>query len=147
MPHLPHPVTLGTARANMLVIAAVYSVFALSLIFQPARWAATPAYANLLAIMPQQAWGAGFAVVATLLLTAATRYRTRSLCVIALTLGLAITATWFTAFVIRWLTSANTTPETWGSWFVFGYLLARSLLLLGREEVRVPSSRDEDSRG
>lgn len=138
---------LGAPRANMLVIGTVYGVFALSLIFQSSRWAATPAYANLLAIMPQQAWGSGFAVVAALLGTAIWRHEHRWLSVTALTLALAITATWCTAFVIRWLTSSATTPETWGSWFVFGYLLVRSLLLLGHdEEVRAPS-QDGDDRG
>lgn len=119
----------GGTRVNMLVIAGAYAVFAVSLIFQPARWAATPAYANLLAIMPQQAWGAQFAVVAAFLaVAAAARGRHRWLTVIALSLGLAITTTWVAAFVIRWLTSASTTPETWVSWAVFEYLLVQALV-------------------
>src|SRR5579859_866830 len=103
-----------TPRTNMFVIGISYAVFALSLILQPRRWGQTPAYHNLLIIMPQQAWGACFAVVTCGLAAAlwkGARYRWVS--VLALSLGLAITTTWTAAFVIRWLTSGNTTPETW----------------------------------
>ena len=55
----------------MLVIAVAYGVFAVSLLFEPARWGRTPAYHNLLVIMPQAAWGVIFAVVAALLATGA----------------------------------------------------------------------------
>lgn len=128
MDNNPRSVAPGPSatRVNMLVIAAAYAVFALSLLCQQARWALTPAYGNLLAIMPQQAWGAQFAGVAVILAVAALRPG-RWLSVIALSLGLAITTTWLAAFVIRWLTSTSTTPETWVSWAVFEYLLLWAL--------------------
>jgi hypothetical protein len=129
---------LGAARANMLVITAAYGIFAVSLAFQPARWASTPAYANLLAIMPQRTWGTLFAVTALMLAAAVRQHSLRWLSVTALSLGLAITTTWLAAFVIRWLTSGNTTPETWVSWAVFEYLLIRALVLLGYKEGNVP---------
>lgn len=132
---------LGAARANMLVITAAYAIFALSLLLQPARWAATPAYANLLAIMPQRAWGALFAVTAVMLGAAVRLYSRRWLSVIALSAALAITTTWTAAFLIRWATSQSTTPETWVSWAVFEYLLVRALVLLGYREVKVPDGQ------
>ena len=130
--------TLGAARAHMLVITAAYGIFAVSLVVQPARWAATPAYANLLAIMPQRTWGVLFAVTAVMLATAVRLHSLRWLSVTALSLGLAITTTWLAAFVIRWLTSGSTTPETWVSWAVFEYLLIRALVLLGNKEGKAP---------
>lgn len=136
--------TLGAARANMLVITAAYGIFAVSLIAQSARWASTPAYANLLAIAPQRTWGALFAITAAMLGTAVRLPSLRWLSVAALSVALAITTTWLAAFVIRWLTSGNTTPETWVSWAVFEYLLIRALILLGYKEVRVP---DEGHHG
>jgi hypothetical protein len=128
----------------MVVIGVSYGIFALSLILQPARWGKTPAYHNLLIIMPAQAWGAAFAVVSVMLGVALWQWRRRWMSTLALSLGLAITTTWCAAFIIRWLTSANTTPETWVSWAVFGFLLLRALLLLPYEEVRVRTRRNDD---
>lgn len=134
---------IPTPRTNMAVIGVSYAVFALSLLFQPARWGATPAYRNLLEILPQQAWGGCFAVTSILLGAAMWQYRHRWLSGVALSCALAITTTWFAAFMIRWLTSASTTPETWVSWAVFDFLLFRALMLLGYGEVRVPGRRSD----
>jgi hypothetical protein len=136
-----------TSRTHIAVIAAAYAIFALSLLLQPARWAQTPAYHNLLIIMDQQAWGTCFAVI-TVMLGAAlwSGHRYRWVSVLALSFGLAITTTWCAAFVIRWLTNSSTTPETWVSWAVFDFMLLRALLLLGYEEVRVRvRDRGDDS--
>lgn len=129
---------LGAARMHMSVITVSYGIFALSLLFQPTRWGLTPAYANLLVIMPQRAWGTCFAVTSCALGTAVWQQQRRWLSITALSLGLAITTTWSAAFIIRWLTSGNTTPETWVSWSVFDYLLLRALFLLGFKEVKIP---------
>jgi hypothetical protein len=120
----------------MLVIAVAYGIFAVSLVFQPRRWGLTPAYHNLLAIMPQDAWGTVFAVTSALLLAAVARHGSRRLAVLALSAGIAITTFWCAAFVVRWLTSPNTTPETWVSWCVFDFVLLRALLLLGSRSAR-----------
>ncbi len=120
---------LGGARANMLVISAAYAVFALSLLFQPQRWKMTPAYANLLAILPQQAWGGAFAAVCMLLAAAACLPARWRLPAAALVAGVAITTFWAAAFVVRWATSPDTTPETWVSWLVFDLILLRTLAL------------------
>jgi len=145
--HLPS--LRPTPRTSMLVVTIAYGIYALSLLLQPARWAQTPAYHNLLIIMDQQAWGTLFAVT-TAGLAAALRFghRYRWMSIAALSLGLAITTTWCAGFVIRWLTSSSTTPETWVSWAVNDYLLLRALLMLGYEEVHVrirQPPRDDDS--
>lgn len=133
-----------TSRTNMFVIGVSYSIFAVSLIFQPSRWSSTPAYHNLLIIMPQQAWGAGFAVVAVMLGAALWKWQHRWVSTLALSLGLAISTTWDAAFVIRWLTSSSTTPETWVSWTVFDFLLLWALLFLPHEGARTQTTRSDD---
>lgn len=134
----PADIRLIGARANMLVIAVAYAILAASLLLQGARWGKTPAYLNLLEIMPQQGWGAVFAVIAALLLAAVWRFRLRWLSVTALTCAFMLTTAWGGAFVVRWLTSSSTTPETWVSWFVFDYLVIRAVALLDYEEVKIP---------
>jgi hypothetical protein len=122
----------------MLVIGAGYLIFGLSLLLQPRRWSSTPAYHDLLIIMPQRPWGAIFTVTAALLAAAVRQAGPRRLAVTALTVAIMLTTTWAGAFVVRWLTSPNTTPETWVSWLVFDWLLIRSAALLDYEEVRIP---------
>jgi hypothetical protein len=129
---------IGAPRANMCVIAVAYAIFALSLLLQPSRWAATPAYRNLLAIMPQYGWGAVFAALAVLLAAAVWWFGRQWLSVLALTAAFMVTTAWGGAFIVRWLTSANTTPETWVSWLVFDFLLLRAAALLDYEEVKIP---------
>jgi hypothetical protein len=127
----------------MLVISIAYGIFGLSLWFQGSRWGATPAYHNLLEIMRQPEWGTAFAVTSGLLGVAALKRRTpRWLSVLALTVGFAITTGWMFAFMVRWLTSPSTTPETWVSWAVFDYMLIRAAALFDLDEVRLPKRED-----
>jgi hypothetical protein len=138
---------LGAARANMAVIAVAYGVFAVSLLAQPARWGLTPAYHDLLEIMPQDVWGVMFTVVSVLLAAGAYLHRRRGfrwLPVTALSAALAITTCWCAGFVVRWATSPDTTPETWVSWAIFDFILLRALALLDYEEVRVPAPSRPD---
>jgi hypothetical protein len=131
--------TLGASRANMLVIGAGYGIYALSLLFQPLRWSRTPAYHNILAIMPAPWWGLCFAVTSALLFAAVAMYGKRWLSVAALTAAGIITLAWTLAFIVRWATNNSTTPETWVSWAVNAYLLTRAAALLDYREVLVPS--------
>jgi hypothetical protein len=118
------PVTPG--QMNLLVMCAAFTVLGLSMVFEPHRWAATPAYHILLQIFAAQAWGGLFLASGLSLGLAAHLYgRARWAVTGALMLALALTAGWMLAFVARWLTSGDTTPETWVSWAVFGFLLLR----------------------
>ena len=135
----PFTRTLGAPRANMLVIGAGYGIYALSLALQGQRWTRTPAYRNLLAVMPAAGWAACFAAVSAALLAAVTLYARRWLSVTALTAAGVITVGWTLAFLVRWATSDSTTPETWVSWAVNCFLLARAAVLLDYREVLVPS--------
>lgn len=127
----------GRPRANMLAIAVGYGIFAWSLLWQPRRWALTPAYHNLLAIAPQSAWGIMFAVITALLAAAVYWHEHRWLAMVALSAASAITTTWTAAFVIRWATSGNTTPETWVSWGIFDFILVRALTVLDDNTIRL----------
>jgi hypothetical protein len=133
----------------MVVIAVAYAIFAVSLLFQPARWGLTPAYHDLLAIMPQDAWGTMFAVVSALLAASSfrhRRHRLRWLSVTALSAALALTTCWCAGFVVRWATSTATTPETWVSWAIFDFILLRAMATLDYEEVRVPAPPPDGTR-
>jgi hypothetical protein len=138
---------LGASRANMVVIATGYGIYALSLLFQGARWGKTPAYHLLLTVMPQAGWGACFAAVTVALVAAVRLPAIRWLSVAALTAALIITVAWTLAFLVRWATSGSTTPETWVSWAVNTYLLARSAVLLDYREVLVLARRGEPADG
>lgn len=135
--------TLGAARANMLVLGTGYAIYALSLLLQGVRWYRTPAYHNLLAVMPASGWGICFAVVSVTLLAAVYWHGKRWLPVTALTLAATITVPWTLAFVVRWATSDSTTPETWVSWATNAYLITRAAILLDYREVLVPARRND----
>lgn len=107
-------------------MATAYSVFGLSLVFQAHRWQSTPAYHVLLQIFTAHVWGALFLLSGTSMGCAAWQFGRRRWAVItALTLAVALTMGWMLAFVARYLSSTDTTPETWVSWAVFGFLLLR----------------------
>jgi hypothetical protein len=50
----------------------------------------------------------------------------------ALTVAFTLTTGWALAFVVRYLTSTTTTPETWVSWAVFDFLLLNVAISIDR---------------
>jgi hypothetical protein len=115
------------ARASLAVMSGAYLVFGCSLVLQPARWGATPAYHVLLEIFRAPTWGALFLVAGAGLGAAAWQAtRRRWLVVAALVPAWALTTGWMMSFVVRYLTSGATTPETWVSWAIFDYLLLQA---------------------
>jgi hypothetical protein len=127
-------------RLNLLVMSAAFIIFGLSLVLQPHRWASTPAYHVLLEIFAAPAWGALFLASGVMLGAAVRLYPRRWVAVAALMLALALTAGWMLAFVVRYLTNPDTTPETWVSWAVFGFLLLRAAS--GLDGPRDPAARE-----
>lgn len=118
------PITVP--RLNLLVMSVAFTIFGLSMILQPGRWAATPAYHVLLEIFTAPAWGALFLISGITLGAAVQLYARRWLVVAALMFAFALTVGWMLAFIVRYLTNASTTPETWVSWAVFAFLLLRT---------------------
>lgn len=125
----------------MLVIGVVYLVYSASLLLQGLRWHRTPAYHNLLLIMPTGTWGVIFGASAVLLLISAYRTRPHWLAYASITLAFMLTTCWDIAFIVRWVTNSATTPETWTSWAVFSYVLLRAGVLLDRERNRETAPR------
>ena len=113
------------ARLNLTVMAAAFVIFGLSLTFQAHRWGSTPAYHVLLLIFPAQTWGALFLLSGAGMGLAVWQFERRWTVIASLTVAFTLTTGWALAFVVRYLTSPNTTPETWVSWAVFDFLLLR----------------------
>jgi hypothetical protein len=119
---------LHGVKINLAVMGAVYLLFGFSLIFQEHRWASTPAYHNLLATAPGWAWGILFLAASTGMIAGIWLFGCRWFIYPVLVYSVALTMSWFLAFVYRYASSLTTTPETWASWFVFGYLLVRVII-------------------
>ena len=102
-------------KLNVIVVVAFTAIGA-TLILQPDRYFNTPSYANLLALLPGWMWGGVYlAVAAGLGVTVRVAYR-RWAVVTAYTAAVALTATWFVAFIVRWLTDDGTTVVNVVSW-------------------------------
>lgn len=130
-------------KLNLSVMAAAFAIFGLSLVFQAHRWASTPAYHVLLQILTAREWGALFLASGIAMGLAAWQFEKRRWAVIAaLTLAFTLTTGWMLAFVVRYLSSPNTTPETWVSWAVFDFLLLQVSIGLDRPREVTP----DDSR-
>ena len=128
-------------RLNLCVMSAAFLIFGLSLTAQSHRWATTPAYHILLQILSAPTWGALFLVAGAGMGLAAWQFGQRWAVVAALTAAFTLTTGWAMAFVVRYLTSPNTTPETWVSWAVFDFLLLNVAVSIDR---RPPDPRERE---
>lgn len=115
------------------VPAIAFLAFGATLIGQPSRWENTPAYANLLDLLPTQVWGALYLASSFSLFATILRRGNRVLSVAAHTLAIALTGGWLLGFVIRYLTDDGTTIVNVVNWAVYLTLLIRSLRLLDDE--------------
>lgn len=142
-----YPLVAG--KLNLSVMSAAFTIFGLSMIFQAHRWGSTPAYHILLQIFRAQVWGGLFLASGIAMGLAAWQFERRRWAVIAaLTVAFTLTGGWMLAFIVRYLSSPNTTPETWVSWAVFAFLLLKVSVSLDRpREVPPDESREiEDFR-
>lgn len=137
-----YPLVAG--RLNLCVMSTAFVIFGLSLIFQAHRWASTPAYHILLLIFPARIWGVLFVAAGAALGLSAWQFtRRRWIVVGALTVAFTLTTGWALAFVVRYVTSTNTTPETWVSWMVFDFLLLNVAVSIDRPSpARVSKSQE-----
>lgn len=125
-----YPLVAG--KLNLSVMSAAFTIFGLSLSFQSHRWETTPAYGILLQIFRPEVWGILFLLSGVTMGLAAWCFGKRWAVIGSLTLAVALTTGWMLAFVVRYLTSPNTTPETWVSWAVFEFLLLNVAVSLDR---------------
>lgn len=119
---------LHEPRSHMAIMTLAFWVFGLSLIFQGSRYANTPAYANLLAVLPAPVWGAWYTTAAVLKTASIVAYSKRLLVILTHTVTVPLLAFWQVAFLIRYISDPHTTPVNVVSWTVFLYLVVRSAL-------------------
>jgi hypothetical protein len=137
-----YPEVVG--RLNLSVMSAAFLIFGASLAFQPHRWASTPAYHILLQIFTARTWGVLFLASGVAMALAVWQFnRRRWAVIVALTVAFCLTTGWMLAFVVRYLSSPNTTPETWVSWAVFDFLLLKVSVSLDRPRVTPPDESQE----
>jgi hypothetical protein len=106
--------------------AIIPTVLGLALIIQSGRWLRTPAYGNLLRIMPADTWGAIYLIVAALLIGGIVYRKYHALGIAGHTAGFVLLAVWEVGFIIRWITDHNTTIANVLSWGIFLSLLVWS---------------------
>lgn len=113
-----------------VVIAIAYLGFGLGMLLQPRRFSGTPAYGTLVEIADIRVWGACYLITAALLGVYISLLTSRLFGITAHTVALIVTAVWWLAFVIRWVTDDNTTIVNVISWLVFLLVIARSASLI-----------------
>jgi hypothetical protein len=113
-----------------VVIGVAYLGFSLGMLFQPSRFSNTPAYGNLTQVLDIRIWGACYLVAAVLFGIYASLLTPRTFGIVVHMFGLTITAVWWLAFVIRWLTDDGTTVVNVVSWMVFLLVIIRSMTLV-----------------
>lgn len=120
----------ATGKLNLGVMSAAFIIFGLSLIFQAHRWASTPAYHILLQIFAAQVWGVLFLISGVAMGVAVWQFGRRWVVIAALVVAFTLTTGWMLGFVVRYLSSSSTTPETWVSWAIFDFLLVKVAMAL-----------------
>ena len=131
------------ASWNSLAIAILYGIFGWSMLFQSTRWTLTPAYGNLFHVLPEMVWGLIYVATSALLFAGGFllhHFGRRGVIVVALAVAVVLTSAWLAAFLVRWLTSPATTPETWGSFAIFLVVLLRAPHRLDKDMLRVTSA-------
>jgi hypothetical protein len=128
--HLLRLLRLNEPRAHMTLMAIAFIALGVTLWVQPGRYANTPAYANLIAILPQHAWSAIYLGAAALKVLSIVRYSPRVLLVVTHTVAIILISAWLLAFVVRYLTDDGTTIVNVVSWSTFLYLAVRSALMM-----------------
>lgn len=116
--------------ASTVGIISIFTAFGLGMVLQQSRWLATPAYGNLLIIMPVLGWGFIYLGVALCLALSLAISKPRVLSLGAHTLAFVLVASWEAAFVVRWLTDSSTTVANVVGWLVYTALVVRSATLI-----------------
>lgn len=124
-------VGLGVARSNMCVLAVVCAGLAQEMQLQPLRFTRTPAYGNLLALLPIQAWGWAYAVAAVLLI-AAVLWSSLALNTLTFAFTLTLLAVWWVIFLVRRITDIATTDVNLLNWGVLLWLAGRAAWIVTR---------------
>lgn len=120
-----------------VILVTVSVCLGFGLLLQASRWSATPAYANLLAILSAPAWGLIYLLLGAVIGTVAAvdDLRRFSLWVHAPMFGLL--AFWDVAFIVRWWTDDHTTIANVLAWSVYLFTAVRSSVAVAERHDRV----------
>lgn len=118
--------------------AAVFISIGYGLLFQQTRYERTPAYGNLLTLLPARVWGVIYMLSALgLLIWVALPKRTEQADRLAHFLPNALIFFWFAAFIVRYATDKSTTNVNPTSWFTYACLLLHSQLVETEPQVKI----------
>lgn len=137
MTHPPIRSRLSFQDAFGIAVSLIALALGAALWLQPTRWYKTPSYGNLLQVAGTQEWGALYLTVGVVLLVYFVAFRRRWFAILAHTAAFALFASWWVAFVIRWLTDDKTTIVNCISWATFVSLVVLSVVMLGLPDGRV----------
>lgn len=122
---------VGVALSSPLTVVGIaFLALAFGLLVQPLRFERTPAYANLLSVLPQSIWGILYLVVAAVIGASVLLWRHRVFSVVAHTLTFSLVGAWLAGFVVRYVTDDATTIVNVVSWSVLLYLTVLSAMKL-----------------
>lgn len=123
--------SVGIARFDMIVLTVVCAGLAQEMWLQPLRFTRTPAYGNLLALLPIQLWGLAYGLASVLLLGAVLR---PGLALYTATFAFTLTllAVWWAIFLVRRITDIATTDVNLLSWGVLLCLAGRAAWIVTR---------------
>jgi hypothetical protein len=113
-------------RAHLVFMTVVFIGLGATMILQPTRYANTPSYANLLALVPAWGWGLAYLFCAALHIFSLFEWRRDVIVYMSHTVSIVLTAFWWVAFLVRWVTDDGTTIVNVLTWGTFLYLLLRS---------------------
>lgn len=122
-------VTIGRYPLSTVGISLLFLWLAFGLLVQSDRWAATPAYGNLLIIFPAHVWGLIYLILGVLLIASLINPRLKWLGMVAHTLALVLLVVWEAAFIVRWLTDHKTTDANVGAWAFYLAVTFRSAIV------------------
>lgn len=125
---LPHHIEPGVWPGALIFVA--YTIYGLGMLLQADRFSRTPAYGTLTQVLDIRWWGVLHLVVAALFAGYTVVVSGRLYGIVTHIVGLLVTSIWLLAFLIRWVTDANTTVVNVASWLVLVLLMARSATLI-----------------
>lgn len=117
---------LNGRPAVAYAITIVLLVFGVALLAQSNRWEKTPAYGNLLRILPADAWGFVYLGAALLMIVALVFWEHRLTAIIGHMVAFGVLVFWEGGFIIRYLTDSATTVVNVVSWAVYLFLVVSS---------------------
>jgi len=133
-------------QAGLAILTLANTSLGLGMLFEAARWSATPAYGILLQILSAHVWGTMYLAVAAVMACSIWWHRSWPLAFTAHVAGMALHFGWWIAFVVRWATDDKTTNVNMTSWGVYLVIGVWSFLLLNQRKAQGRFQRKAEGR-